>query len=232
MYLGGIGMKKFLSFMLVTLLILTSFAGCGKSSGSAENEAKPWPNEVAKGATYTLACGNKTTGEAMDVLYLDGSSTDNGRINDGSYRTVEEMERDLGDDKIVLLQGDATREYTVTFENKNQYEVFSVLFHNTRQVQGNSLMVKKIEIGDSTDTLQEVKFKEKTEKVGVGDLMNVRLSFPPVAGKVIRVTFDSDGQGICAFEEISLIGYPVGEQDKWLKGSYKNWDGVPDSVVQ
>ena len=46
----------------------------------------------------------------------EGRTLFGGRINDGMFRTVDEMQQDLGDDKIILLKGDASRQNVITFE--------------------------------------------------------------------------------------------------------------------
>jgi hypothetical protein len=225
-------MKKFIALTLATMFLAVIIAGCGKTSQNTQSTIKAWPNDVAKGQSYTFISRNHQTGEETQPLYLEGTPVDRGRINDGLFRTVEELEQDLGDDKIILLQGDANFENVITFQMEDAYEMFAVVIHNTRQVEGNSLKVRKIEIGDTEDTLKEMKYQDKTEDVEVGDLIHNILSFEPVAGKTIRVTFDSDGQSICALEEISIIGYPIGEGDKWLPKGWKPGKDIPEYLLK
>ena len=224
-------MKKIIALTLVTLLFVVSFMGCGKDD-AGDQASKPWPNDVFEGQSYVFVQHNNKTGKNILPQYLEGMPEDKGRIKDGMFRTEDELKQDLGDDKIILLKGGSSFENIITFQNEKAYEIFAVVIHNTRQTTGNCLKVRKIEIGDTIDTLKEIQFKDQTQEVGVGDLIHNISSFEPTSGKAIRVTFDSDGQSICTLEEVSVIGYPAGEGEHWLPKGWKPGKDLPEHLLK
>jgi len=103
-------MRKLLSYLVVTVLLLTSFAGCGKSSASTDSStAAPSPNDAVESVTESKGDGEELmvaysnrgmdneyyvmVGEGMKMYldslgikyslqFLDGNADDEKQIND------------------------------------------------------------------------------------------------------------------------------------------------------
>lgn len=202
-------MKRFLVYFLVVAMamMLTSCVSTPTNGsqtdvpvdGDVQSGAVAGESDAANGASID----DILEGLSYELVCLDGESDlgDDGRLNDGVYRTEDELQAGSNTDAVVTLAGGIHR-YQITFDTDGLRLAQKLVFHN---VLGNetTLTIDAVELGESVDTLAEIAFDTQTAAT-VSEYADVSATFDAVTVDVLRVTFSSDADTF-SLEELTLI---------------------------
>lgn len=239
-------MKKLLVLLLAFAMCLTVFFGCSSKSdnkgsdgeksksiapstgtssegttsdevpvdppsGDLPDDGTEYPSDILKGLPYTLVCKDETTGEVIDFEF-----TDNGRLNDGLYRSESELSEGKNPEMAYLFNGSSSYMYEMTFETDGSFDAYRFVVHNSYIDSVTMFSFDKIEVGDSIDNLKEIAIETDFDTIGRTGFLEETADFEVINVSVIRITFSTGNTPACTFDEVSLLGFPAGEADKWL----------------
>ncbi len=224
-------MKQWIT-LLLTLCLCVSLAACGSESTppatGGTDTTKPTDAEaninnsgdlngttvvdVVSGLPYTLTCRDGMSADKIDnIPYAASTAPDDGRLNDGIFRTKEEIKADKENGEAVVFDGKTTYEYTMTFETDGRHDAYEVVFHNIRQNDNYMAEIMYIEVGEDKDNLVEVDHKDAY--IGIeGEYVEEHATFDAVNFKVISITFFSKFKQQLSFEEVSVLGVATGSK--------------------
>ncbi len=167
-----------------------------------------YPRDILEGLPYTIVCMDKYNNGAV---VSDYQFNDEGKLNDGLYRSAEDLENGTNEDMRVDFEGTSSYNFQITFESNGAYDGFRIIAHNTDF----SFSFLKLEIGPDLDNLTEIEFEDDFE-ITINMHSDNLADFEPANINVIRITITTGTSSSTSFDEISVLGYPRGEADKWL----------------
>ncbi len=178
------------------------------NSGNGGNGEKPeYPKDILEGLPYTITCLDKYTQEVAEYEF-----NDEGKLNDGLYRSEADLESEANEEMCVKFENTSKYNFVITFESNGSYDGYRLILHDCDFY----LSILKIEVGDDLDDMTEIEFEEDTEK-----LPNMHLdyyaNFDITTIEKVRITLTTGTSVSTSFDEISILGFPKGEADKWLK---------------
>lgn len=177
--------------------------GTGNSSSAGDNGGgaiKP-PSDVLEGLPYTIVCKDKYTGELAEYAF-----TDNGRLNDGLYRSTEDLGSDANADMCVGFEGTNAYNFVLTFEANGSYDGYRIVAHNCSF----TFSFLKIEMGTDLDNMTEIDFEDDHE-ITVNQHCDNYADFEVCNINIVRITITTGTSSTTSLDEISLLGYPKGQ---------------------
>ncbi len=216
-------MKKFIAIFLSVLLCI-SLMGCGgkKSDAPAQDDA-----DIVAGLSYTLSCRDGMAATATDITYAEGTKADDGRLNDGVYRTKEQLKDGKDSGEAVVFDGPDTNEYKITFEYSGNRAASKVVLHNVLKNDTYLTKFVYIEVGDSLDDMTEVEYNDSYVPVE-GEYTDLCAEFTSVNFKFINIVFFSGFNELISFEEISVLDGNAGDNTPATEESKPEESSTPD----
>lgn len=242
-------MKKIVVLFLAFTMCIFAFYGCVDSSeqssdieniGSADNsdignsdanneisndgsDSSEYPRDILESIPYNIVCKDKNTQEVVQYQF-----TDNGRLNDGLYRSKSDLENGTNDDMRVVFDNTSKYNFEITFETDGKYDGYCLIAHNCDFY----CSILKIEIGSDLDNMKEIEFEEDNEHTANMHL-DLLADFEVTTIQTVRITFTTGTSTYTSFDEISLLGFPIGQADKWIKDESSNTEesSTPDGEL-
>ena len=218
-------MKK-LSLLLCGLLILSMLCSCQKEEAGGKPDKTTVTDKTSAGAdpttpqsttaatnggqnggvegTYvdTLA-GLPYTIECRDYYnpsqVIDYTFTDEGRLNDGIYRSQAELENGTGEDKKVTLSDIRRYRVQITFESDGTQTGDCLVLQNC--AIGYFL---DLEMGPDLDNLTAVEVEQDYE-TPTGAHITELIKFDPTPIRAVRVTLIVQSRSDIVLDEIAII---------------------------
>ena len=216
-------MKRMTALMLATVLCFGLFSGCSSDPYPSDgSQSATVPYDIVEGLAYTFAAKNQAS-----IAYAQGSSPDDGRLNDGKVFDEGQLDEETHLPFLVQLDACKGKEYQITFETDGKQDACAVVLHNGLFTMSSSLSVEEIAIGDTLQSLTPVEFEEDTDNKLGGGFADTVLTFDPLPCKIITITFSSGGANACAFSEISVMGFPANQAAVYLPEGWKRGDTLP-----
>lgn len=238
-------MKRSLVLFLAFTMCICSFFGCEQHSGSSDrgendggnknassdffgngnsdtgdksNGGSAYPFDILEGLPYTITCIDKYTQSPVEYDF-----TDNGRLNDGLYRSVSELESETGDDMRVDFEGTSQYNFVITFEADGTRDAYRLIAHNCDF----TFSFLKIEVGTDIDDLTELEFEEDFEITANMHADNYA-DFEVANVNIFRITITTGSSSTTAFDELSLLGVSGIYEDSQPESSDAQSSELPD----
>ena len=225
-------MKKF-SLLLCVLLILSLLCSCQQTAKKSDKKtnSSAGDTKITTGAsdnrdnTSTTAGNNGDTGgKYLDVLeglpytmackdyYSPGTDieytfNDEGRLNDGIYRSQAELENGTGEDKKVVLSDVRRYRVQITFEADGTQTGSCLVLQNC-----DSYYFHELEAGPDLDNLTVLDVEEDYDTpTGMHTTQLIR--FDPIPIQTVRITLYASRSDI-VLDEIAILS-PTNGGDSW-----------------
>ena len=226
-------MKKF-SLLLCVLLILSLLCSCQQtdkksdkktnssagdtkittgSSDNRDNTSTTAGNngdtggnylDVLEGLPYTMACKDYYS-PSKDIDY---TFTDEGRLNDGLYRSQAELENGTGEDKKVVLSDVRRYRVQITFEADGTQTGSCLVLQNC-----DSYYFHELEAGPDLDNLTVLDVEEDYDTpTGMHTTQLIR--FDPIPIQTVRITLYVTSRSDIVLDEIAILS-PTNGGDSW-----------------
>ncbi|MBQ3202042.1 MAG: hypothetical protein IJB36_00185 [Clostridia bacterium] len=226
-------MKKF-SLLLCVLLILSLLCSCQQTAKKSDKKtsSSAGDTKITTGAsdnrdnTSTTAGNNgDTEGKYLDVLeglpytmackdyYSPGTDieytfTDEGRLNDGIYRSQAELENGTGEDKKVVLSDVRRYRVQITFEADGTQTGSCLVLQNC-----DSYYFHELEAGPDLDNLTVLDVEEDYDTpTGMHTTQLIR--FDPIPIQTVRITLYVTSRSDIVLDEIAILS-PTNGGDSW-----------------
>ena len=226
-------MKKF-SLLLCVLLILSLLCSCQQTDKKSDKKtnSSTGDSKITTGAsdnrdnTSTTASNNGDTGgKYLDVLeglpytmackdyYSPGTDieytfNDEGRLNDGIYRSQAELENGTGEDKKVVLSDVRRYRVQITFEADGTQTGSCLVLQNC-----DSYYFHELEAGPDLDNLTVLDVEEDYDTpTGVHTTQLIR--FDPIPIQTVRITLYVTSRSDIVLDEIAILS-PTNGGDSW-----------------
>ncbi len=205
-------MKRFLAYSLVLALAIGMLTACASAPTNGGQTDEPVTGDAPSGTTVGDgdAAGRAPIEDILEglpyeLLCLDGESDlgDDGKLNDGVFRTTDELTADSDADTAVAFAGGVHR-YQIVFDIDGRHLAHKLVFHNVLAESDIPLVIDAVELGDTSDNLEEVAYEMQTTET-VSGYADVSVIFEVETVNALRVTFSSDADRF-QWEEITLIG--------------------------
>lgn len=226
-------MKK-LSRLLCVLLALSMLCSCQKaekksskktsSSGSDTVESGESPNnsgsttatgggngdtegsyrDILEGLPYTMACKDYYS-PSKDIDY---TFNDEGRLNDGIYRSQAELENGTGEDKKVVLSDVRRYRIQIIFEADGTQTGSCLVLQNC-----DSYYFHELEAGPDLDNLTVLDVKEDYD-TPTGAHTTQLIRFDPIPIQTVRITLYVTSRSDIVLDEIAILS-PTNGGDSW-----------------
>lgn len=228
-------MKKLLSLLLCVFLILSILCSCqkedndGKSdkshaankasdsansnqpqgdttttTASGNNDAVRYDNDILKGLPYTIECREYY----MPDEVVDYTFNDEGRLNDGLYRSQAELENGTGEDKKVVLSDVRRYRVQITFEADGTQTGSCLVLQNC-----DSYYFHELEVGPALDNLTVLDVEEDYDTpTGMHTTQLIR--FDPIPIQTVRITLYVTSRSDIVLDEIAILS-PTNGGDSW-----------------
>ena len=226
-------MKKF-SLLLCVLLILSLLCSCQQtdkksdkktnssagdtkittgSSDNRDNTSTTAGNngdtggkylDVLEGLPYTMACKDYYS-PSKDIEY---TFNDEGRLNDGIYRSQAELENGTGEDKKVVLSDVRRYRVQITFEADGTQTGSCLVLQNC-----DSYYFHELEAGLDLDNLTVLDVEEDYDTpTGMHTTQLIR--FDPIPIQTVRITLYVTNRSDIVLDEIAILS-PTNGGDSW-----------------
>ncbi|MBQ6947893.1 MAG: hypothetical protein IJN42_07580 [Clostridia bacterium] len=226
-------MKKF-SLLLCVLLILSLLCSCQQtdkksdkktnssagdtklttgSSDNRDNTSTTAGNngdtggnylDVLEGLPYTMACKDYYS-PSKDIDY---TFNDEGRLNDGIYRSQAELENGTGEDKKVVLSDVRRYRVQITFEADGTQTGSCLVLQNC-----DSYYFHELEAGPDLDNLTVLDVEEDYDTpTGMHTTQLIR--FDPIPIQTVRITLYVTSRSDIVLDEIAILS-PTNGGDSW-----------------
>lgn len=252
-------MKKSLVLFLAFILCITLLIGCGDkavtddggkstSTNSSADSAGTLSDasssivggeiDILAGLPYTIECVEKNTLTPAEYVF-----SDNGKLNDGLFRSIDDLENGKNGDMSVYFEGTSGYNFIITFELDGRYDAYRLVAHNCDL----SFSFLKLEIGDDLNNMSELDFTDDHENTA-DMLIDNYADFELTNIKFFRITVTTGTSSRTSLDELSLLGYlkgtvdkrpesedesdtsaPAGELDKRLVGT---WGGDDPEIIE
>lgn len=226
-------MKKF-SLLLCVLLILSLLCSCQQTDKKTDKKtnSSTGDSKITTGAsdnrdnTSTTAGNNGDTGgKYLDVLEglpytmackdyyspskdIDYTFTDEGRLNDGIYRSQAELENGTGEDKKVVLSDVRRYRVQITFEADGTQTGSCLVLQNC-----DSYYFHELEAGPDLDNLTVLDVEEDYDTpTGMHTTQLIR--FDPIPIQTVRITLYVTSRSDIVLDEIAILS-PTNGGDSW-----------------
>lgn len=226
-------MKKF-SLLLCVLLILSLLCSCQQTDKKSDKKtnSSTGDSKITTGAsdnrdnTSTTAGNNGDTGgKYLDVLEglpytmackdyyspskdIDYTFTDEGRLNDGIYRSQAELENGTGEDKKVVLSDVRRYRVQITFEADGTQTGSCLVLQNC-----DSYYFHELEAGPDLDNLTVLDVEEDYDTpTGMHTTQLIR--FDPIPIQAVRITLYVTSRSDIVLDEIAILS-PTNGGDSW-----------------
>ena len=220
-------MKK-LSLLLCILMVLSLLCSCGedgskKADDPASDTAKSSHNldsttttnsgnsgteetyhDILEGLPYTMACKDYySPGTEIEYTF-----TDEGRLNDGIYRSQTELENGTGTDKQVVLSNVRRYRVEITFEADGTQTGSCLVLQNC-----DSYYFHELAAGPDLDNLAVLDVEEDYDTpTGMHTTQLIR--FDPIPIQTVRITLYVNSRSDIALDEIAILS-PTNGGDSW-----------------
>ena len=226
-------MKKF-SLLLCVLLILSLLCSCqqtdkktDKKTNSSTGDSKITTGasdnrdntsttagnngdtggkylDVLEGLPYTMACKDYYS-PSKDIEY---TFNDEGRLNDGIYRSQAELENGTGEDKKVVLSDVRRYRVQITFEADGTQTGSCLVLQNC-----DSYYFHELEAGPDLDNLTVLDVEEDYDTpTGMHTTQLIR--FDPIPIQTVRITLYVTSRSDIVLDEIAILS-PTNGGDSW-----------------
>lgn len=226
-------MKKF-SLLLCVLLILSLLCSCQQTDKKSDQKtnSSAGDSKITTGAsdnrdnTSTTAGNNGDTGgKYLDILEglpytmackdyyspskdIDYTFTDEGRLNDGIYRSQAELENGTGEDKKVILSDVRRYRVQITFEADGTQTGSCLVLQNC-----DSYYFHELEAGPDLDNLTVLDVEEDYDTpTGMHTTQLIR--FDPIPIQTVRITLYVTNRSDIILDEIAILS-PTNGGDSW-----------------
>ncbi len=226
-------MKKF-SLLLCVLLILSLLCSCQQTDKKSDKKtnSSTGDSKITTGAsdnrdnTSTTAGNNGDTGgNYLDVLEglpytmackdyyspskdIDYTFNDEGRLNDGIYRSQAELENGTGEDKKVVLSDVRRYRVQITFEADGTQTGSCLVLQNC-----DSYYFHELEAGPDLDNLTVLDVEEDYDTpTGMHTTQLIR--FDPIPIQTVRITLYVTSRSDIVLDEIAILS-PTNGGDSW-----------------
>ena len=226
-------MKKF-SLLLCVLLILSLLCSCQQTDKKSDKETNSSAGDskittVAsdnRDNTSTTAGNNGDTGgKYLDVLEglpytmackdyyspskdIDYTFNDEGRLNDGIYRSQAELENGTGENKKVVLSDVRRYRVQITFEADGAQTGSCLVLQNC-----DSYYFHELEAGPDLDNLTVLDVEEDYDTpTGMHTTQLIR--FDPIPIQTVRITLYVTSRSDIVLDEIAILS-PTNGGDSW-----------------
>ena len=226
-------MKKF-SLLLCVLLILSLLCSCQQTDKKSDKKtnSSAGDSKITTGAsdnrdnTSTTAGNNGDTGgKYLDVLEglpytmackdyyspskdIDYTFNDEGRLNDGIYRSQAELENGTGEDKKVVLSDVRRYRVQITFEADGTQTGSCLVLQNC-----DSYYFHELEAGPDLDNLTVLDVEEDYDTpTGMHTTQLIR--FDPILIQTVRITLYVTSRSDIVLDEIAILS-PTNGGDSW-----------------
>ena len=226
-------MKKF-SLLLCVLLILSLLCSCQQTDKKSDKEtnSSAGDSKITTGAsdnrdnTSTTAGNNGDTGgKYLDVLEglpytmackdyyspskdIDYTFNDEGRLNDGIYRSQAELENGTGENKKVVLSDVRRYRVQITFEADGAQTGSCLVLQNC-----DSYYFHELEAGPDLDNLTVLDVEEDYDTpTGMHTTQLIR--FDPIPIQTVRITLYVTSRSDIVLDEIAILS-PTNGGDSW-----------------
>lgn len=215
-------MKRFLAAVLAFTACIFTLSACGAGSVTDNAEqsnaesvdggvsiAPVYPRDILEGLHYIITCKDKNTKELVDYQF-----TDDGKLNDGLFRSEDDLENKSNEEMRVDFENTSQYNFVITFETDGTYDAYRLIAHNCDFI----FSFLTIEVGADLENMTELEFEEDQESKANMHVDNYA-DFAVTNVRFIRITITTGTSVNTSFDEISLLGFPMGEADKWLTES-------------
>ena len=226
-------MKKF-SLLLCVLLILSLLCSCQQTDKKSDKKtnSSAGDSKITTGAsdnrdnTSTTAGNNGDTGgNYLDVLEglpytmackdyyspskdIDYTFNDEGRLNDGIYRSQTELENGTGEEKKVVLSDVRRYRVQITFEADGSQTGSCLVLQNC-----DSYYFHELEVGPDIDNLTVLDVEEDYDTpTGMHTTQLIR--FDPIPIQTVRITLYVNSRSDIVLDEIAILS-PTNGGDSW-----------------
>ncbi|MBR3778264.1 MAG: hypothetical protein IKL13_00890 [Clostridia bacterium] len=226
-------MKKF-SLLLCVLLILSLLCSCQQTDKKSDKKtnSSAGDSKITTGAsdnrdnTSTTAGNNGDTGgKYLDVLEglpytmackdyyspskdIDYTFNDEGRLNDGIYRSQAELENGTGENKKVVLSDVRRYRVQITFEADGAQTGSCLVLQNC-----DSYYFHELEAGPDLDNLTVLDVEEDYDTpTGMHTTQLIR--FDPIPIQTVRITLYVTSRSDIVLDEIAILS-PTNGGDSW-----------------
>ena len=226
-------MKKF-SLLLCVLLILSLLCSCQQTDKKTDKKtnSSTGDSKITTGAsdnrdnTSTTAGNNGDTGgKYLDVLEglpytmackdyyspskdIDYTFNDEGRLNDGIYRSQAELENGTGEGKKVVLSDVRRYRVQITFEADGTQTGSCLVLQNC-----DSYYFHELEAGPDLDNLTVLDVEEDYDTpTGMHTTQLIR--FDPIPIQTVRITLYVTSRSDIVLDEIAILS-PTNGGDSW-----------------
>ncbi len=226
-------MKKF-SLLLCVLLILSLLCSCqqtdkksDKKTNSSAGDTKITTGSSDNRDNTSTTAGNNgdTGGKYLDVLEglpytmackdyyspskdIDYTFNDEGRLNDGLYRSQAELENGTGEDKKVILSDVRRYRVQITFEADGTQTGSCLVLQNC-----DSYYFHELEAGPDLDNLTVLDVEEDYDTpTGMHTTQLIR--FDPIPIQTVRITLYVTSRSDIVLDEIAILS-PTNGGDSW-----------------
>ena len=228
-------MKK-LSVLLCVLLVLTLLCSChqvdktkDKKANSAGNDTveSGEPSSNSDSTTTTINGGHSDNAEGGYIDILEGLSytiecrdyynpgkiieytfNDEGRLNDGIYRSQAELENGTGEDKKVVLSDVRRYRVQITFEADGTQIGSCLVLQNC-----DSYYFHELAAGPNVDGLTVLEVEEDYD-TPTGMYTTQLIRFAPTPIQTVRITLYVASRSDIVLDEIAILS-PENGGDSW-----------------
>lgn len=192
-----------------------------------DSNAPQYPCDILEGLPYTLICKDKYTGEVTDFAF-----NDEGKLNDGLFRSEEDLENETNKDMCVLFEGTNSYNFEIIFEASGAYDGYRLIAHNCDF----AFSFLKVEVGPDLDHMIELDFEDDYE-ITVNMHADNFADFEITTIETVRITLTTGTSSSTYFDEISLLGFPRGQAEDWpiseeeTPDASEPTDGESDSLL-
>lgn len=160
--------------------------------------------DVLEGLPYTMACKDYYS-PSKDIEY---TFTDEGRLNDGIYRSQAELENGTGEGKKVVLSDVRRYRVQITFEADGTQTGSCLVLQNC-----DSYYFHELEAGPDLDNLTVLDVEEDYDTpTGMHTTQLIR--FDPIPIQTVRITLYVTSRSDIVLDEIAILS-PTNGGDSW-----------------
>ena len=174
------------------------------ATNSGNNEVSGSYRDVLEGLPYTMACKDYYSPD-KDIEY---TFHDEGRLNDGIYRSQAELENGTGEDKKVVLSDVRRYRVQITFEADGTQTGSCLVLQNC-----DTTYFHELAVGPDSDNLTVVEVEEDYD-APTGAHITQLIRFDPIPIQTVRITLYVVSRSDIVLDEIAILS-PDNGGDSW-----------------
>ena len=174
------------------------------ATNSGNNEVSGSYRDVLEGLPYTMACKDYYS-PGKDIEY---TFHDEGRLNDGIYRSRAELENGTGEDEKVVLSDVRRYRVQITFEADGTQTGSCLVLQNC-----DTTYFHELAVGPDSDNLTVVEVEEDYD-APTGAHITQLIRFDPIPIQTVRITLYVVSRSDIVLDEIAILS-PDNGGDSW-----------------